>query len=60
MYVYIHIYIYVYINVYIYVYSHICIYLYAQVYIGCLNTCETHVTSNNSTSNNFVFFFLQI
>ena len=27
-------------------------------YIGCLNIHETHVTANNSTYNNIVFFFV--
>ena len=26
--------------------------------IGCLNIHETHVTANNSTNNNIVFFFV--
>ena len=26
-------------------------------YIVCLNKYETHVTANNSTNNNVVFFF---
>ena len=27
-------------------------------YLGCLNIHETHVTANNSTNNNVVFFFV--
>ena len=27
-------------------------------YIGCLNIEGTHVTANNSTNNNFVFYFV--
>ena len=28
------------------------------IYIGCLNIHGTHVTANNSTNNNVVFFFV--
>ena len=35
---------------------YICIYIY--IYIGCLNIHGTHVTSNNSTTINVVFFFV--